>query len=105
MYTSLDRNKLMVDEFYRVEAERPAPDGHPRKTIVFAINERHAAQLEQLFNQTLSDDEVLRNAQRYNSGQHDPPCCPLTNLHAQRAGQALPPKWMGGFRELWRAGL
>jgi type I restriction enzyme R subunit len=65
-YTSLDRNKLMVDEFYRVEAERPSPDGHPHKTIVFAINERHAAQLEQLFNQSLSDDEVLRVAQKYN---------------------------------------
>ena len=65
-YTSWDRNKLMVDEFYRVEAERLTPEGHPRKTIVFAINERHAAQLEQLFNQALSDDEVLRVAQRYN---------------------------------------
>lgn len=54
----------MVDEFYRVEAER-ATD-HPRKTIVFAISERHATQLEQLFNQALSDDEVLRIARRYN---------------------------------------
>lgn len=64
-YTSLDRNKLMVDEFYRVEAERPTVDGHPRKTIVFAISERHAAQLEQLFNQSLSDADVLRIATRY----------------------------------------
>ncbi|MBI3360211.1 MAG: hypothetical protein HY023_03790, partial [Chloroflexi bacterium] len=63
-YTSWDRNKLMVDEFYRVETERPTE--HPYKTIVFAISERHAAQLEQLFNQALSDDEVLRLAQRYN---------------------------------------
>jgi len=63
-YTSWDRNKLMVDEFYRVEAGR-ATD-HPRKTIVFAISERHATQLEQLFNQALSDDEVLRLARRYN---------------------------------------
>ncbi|MBN1887475.1 MAG: DEAD/DEAH box helicase family protein [Thermoflexales bacterium] len=63
-YTSLDRNKLMVDEFYRVEAERPSE--HPRKTLVFAIGERHAAQLEQLFNQAVSDDEVLRIAQHYN---------------------------------------
>ncbi len=63
-YTSLDRNKLMVDEFYRVEAER-ATD-HPRKTILFAISERHATQLEQLFNQTLPDELVLKLAQRYN---------------------------------------
>ena len=67
-FTSLDRNKLMVDEFYRVEAERPLADGadpHPRKTIVFAVNERHAVQLEQLFNQALSDDQVLRLAAQY----------------------------------------
>jgi type I restriction enzyme, R subunit len=68
-YTSVDRNKLMVDEFFRVEAERPPVEPptveHPRKTIVFAVNERHAVQLEQLFNQTLSDEEVLRLAQQY----------------------------------------
>ncbi len=63
-YTSLDRNKLMVDEFYRVESER-ATD-HPRKTIVFAASERHATQLEMLFNQALSDDIVLEFARRYN---------------------------------------
>ena len=38
---------------------------HPRKTIVFAVSERHAVQLEQLFNQALSDEEVLRLAQQY----------------------------------------
>lgn len=68
-YTSIDRNKLMVDEFFRVEAERPPVElpavEHPRKTIVFAVNERHAVQLEQLFNKTVSDDEVLRLAQKY----------------------------------------
>lgn len=62
-YTSLDRNKLMVDEFYRVESERAAD--HPRKTIVFAASERHATQLEMLFNQALSDDVVLELARRY----------------------------------------
>ena len=63
-YTSWDRNKLFVDEFYRVETERGGD--HSRKTIVFAISERHAAQLEQLFNQALSDDVVLDLARRYN---------------------------------------
>lgn len=64
-HTSWDRNKLMVDEYYRVESERPTAEGHPRKAIVFAVGERHAAQLEQLFNRSLSDEEVLRLAQRY----------------------------------------
>jgi type I restriction enzyme R subunit len=68
-YTSVDRNKLMVDEFFRIEAERPAVEPpieeHPRKTIVFAASERHAVQLEQLFNQALSDEEVLHLAQKY----------------------------------------
>lgn len=73
-FTSEDRNKLMVDEFYRVEAERPLAEGiapHPRKTIVFAVNERHAVQLERLFNQALSDDQVLSLATQYhlNPGQ------------------------------------
>ncbi|MGQ0601440.1 MAG: DEAD/DEAH box helicase family protein [Anaerolineales bacterium] len=64
-FTSLDRNKLMVDEFFRVEAERLKTE-HPRKTLVFAVGERHAVQLEQLFNQTVSDAEVLRLTRRYN---------------------------------------
>jgi len=58
--TSWDRNKLLVDEFYRVEEERIDP--RPRKTIVFAASERHATQLEQLFNRSLSDDQVFRLA-------------------------------------------
>ena len=58
----------MVDEFYRVEGERPLAEGiapHPRKTIVFAVNERHAVQLERLFNQAFSDDQVLTLATQY----------------------------------------
>lgn len=58
--TSWDRNKLLVDEFYRVEQERL--DFRPRKTIIFAISERHAIQLEQLFNHSLTADQVLRLA-------------------------------------------
>jgi len=58
--TSWDRNKLLVDEFYRVEGEREG--SRQRKTIVFAVGERHAAQLEQLFNRALSDEKVLRLA-------------------------------------------
>jgi type I restriction enzyme R subunit len=58
--TSWDRNKLLVDEFYRVEEERGDP--RTRKTIVFAASERHATQLEQLFNRALSDELVLRLA-------------------------------------------
>src|SRR3990167_8442070 len=56
--TSWDRNKLLADEFYRIEGER---EGEPtRKTIIFAASEKHAVQLEQLFNKSLSDEQVLK---------------------------------------------
>jgi type I restriction enzyme R subunit len=55
--TSWDRNKLLVDEFYRVEEERT--ESRPRKTIVFAASDKHAIQLEQLFNRSLNDEQVL----------------------------------------------
>ncbi len=44
-----DRNKLFVQEFKDNEEKR---DGdHPRKTIVFAITKKHAAQLTRFFNE------------------------------------------------------
>jgi len=45
--TSEDRNALMVSEFVEVEKKR---DGHPRKTIVFAMTKNHAAQLTRFLN-------------------------------------------------------
>lgn len=62
--TSWDRNKLLVDEFHHVEEERQ--DTRPRKTIIFAASERHATQLEQLLNRTLSDEQVLRISRQLN---------------------------------------
>jgi type I restriction enzyme, R subunit len=43
---SEDRLKLIIDEYFRVEEERPQP--HPRKTIVFAVSEKQAVILERL---------------------------------------------------------
>lgn len=61
---SEDRLKLIVEEYFRVEEERPQP--HPRKTIVFAVGERQAVMLERLFNQLLPDAACLRIAQQTN---------------------------------------
>ena len=61
---SEDRLKLIIDEYFRVEEERPQP--HPRKTIVFAVGERQAAILERLFNKLLPDAACLRIAQQAN---------------------------------------
>jgi type I restriction enzyme R subunit len=61
---SEDRLKLIIDEYFRVEEERPQP--HPRKTIVFAVGERQAAILERLFNRLLPDAACLRIAQQTN---------------------------------------
>jgi type I restriction enzyme R subunit len=61
---SEDRLKLIVDEYFRVEEERPQP--HPRKTIVFAVSEKQAVMLERLFNQLLPDAACLRIAQQTN---------------------------------------
>lgn len=44
-----DRNKLFVQEFKDNEEKRDG--GHPRKTIVFAITKKHAAQLTRFFNE------------------------------------------------------
>ncbi len=44
-----DRNKLFVQEFKENEEKRGGD--HPKKTIVFAITKRHAAQLTRFFNE------------------------------------------------------
>lgn len=59
---SEDRLRLIIDEYFRVEEERPQP--HPRKTIVFAVSERQAVMLERLFNQLLPDAACLRIAEQ-----------------------------------------
>ncbi len=61
---SEDRLKLIIEEYYRVEEERPQP--HPRKTIVFAVSEKQAVILERLFNLLLPDAACLRIAQQAN---------------------------------------
>ncbi len=61
---SEDRLKLIIEEYFRVEEERPQP--HPRKTIVFAVGEKQAVILERLFNQLLPDAACLRIAQQTN---------------------------------------
>jgi type I restriction enzyme R subunit len=61
---SEDRLKLIIEEYFRVEEERPQP--HPRKTILFAVSERQAVMLERLFNQLLPDAACLRIAQQTN---------------------------------------
>jgi type I restriction enzyme R subunit len=55
---SEDRLKLIIDEYFRVEEERPQP--HPRKTIVFAVSEKQAVILERLFNQLQPTWKVAR---------------------------------------------
>jgi type I restriction enzyme R subunit len=59
---SEDRLKLIIDEYFRVEEERPQL--HPRKTIVFSVSERQAVMLERLFNQLLPDGACLRIAEQ-----------------------------------------
>lgn len=61
---SEDRLKLIIEEYFRVEEDRPQP--HPRKTIVFAVSEKQAVMLERLFNQLLPDAACLRIAQQTN---------------------------------------
>lgn len=59
---SEDRLKLIIEEYFRVEEQRPQP--HPRKTIVFAVSERQAVILERLFNKLLPDAACLRIAEQ-----------------------------------------
>jgi type I restriction enzyme R subunit len=59
---SEDRLGLIIEEYFRVEAERS--QDRPRKTIVFAVSERQAVLLERLFNKLLPDDLCLRTAQQ-----------------------------------------
>ncbi|MGA9883268.1 MAG: DEAD/DEAH box helicase family protein [Candidatus Acidiferrales bacterium] len=59
---SEDRLKLIIEEYFRVEEERPQP--HPRKTIIFAVSERQAVILERLFNKLLPDVACLRIAEQ-----------------------------------------
>ncbi len=61
---SEDRLKLIIEEYYRVEEERPQT--HPRKTIVFAVGERQADILTRLFNKLLPAAACLRIAQQTN---------------------------------------
>jgi type I restriction enzyme R subunit len=61
---SEDRLKLIIEEYFRVEEERPQP--HPRKTIVFAVSERQATIIERLFNRLLPDSACLRIATQTN---------------------------------------
>jgi type I restriction enzyme R subunit len=61
---SEDRLKLIIEEYFRVEEERPQP--HPRKTIVFAVSERQATIIERLFNKLLPDAACLRIATQTN---------------------------------------
>lgn len=63
-FESEDRLSLIIQEYFRVEDERPHP--HPRKTIVFAVSERQAVLLERLFNKLLPDAACLRIAQQIN---------------------------------------
>lgn len=57
---SEDRLKLIIEEFYRVEAERWLL--RPRKTIVFACTDPHADIIVRLMNKLLPDEDVLRMA-------------------------------------------
>ncbi|HOW80364.1 MAG TPA: DEAD/DEAH box helicase family protein [Verrucomicrobiota bacterium] len=59
---SMDRLKLILDEFYRVEGQRYAE--RPRKTIVFAVSDKQADLLTQLFNRLLPDEWCLDIAAR-----------------------------------------
>ena len=61
---SEDRLRLIIEEYFRVEEERPQP--HPRKTIVFSVSERQAGILLRLFNRLLPDAACLRIAQQTN---------------------------------------
>ena len=61
---SEDRLKLIIEEFYRVEEERPQT--HPRKSIVFAVGERQAAIVTRLLNKQLPSAACLRFAQQTN---------------------------------------
>jgi len=61
---SEDRLKLIIDEYFRVEEERPCD--RSRKTIVFAVGERQALLLERLLNKLLPDSACLRIAQQTN---------------------------------------
>lgn len=59
---SEDRLELIIQEYFRVEEERPQQ--HPRKTIVFAVSERQAVILEWLFNKLLPDSACMRIAEQ-----------------------------------------
>lgn len=59
---SEDRLQLLIQEYFRVEEERPQT--HPRKTIVFAVSERQAVILERLFNKLLPDAACARIAEQ-----------------------------------------
>ncbi len=61
---SEDRLKLIIDEYFRVEEERPQP--HPRKTIVFSVSDPQADILTRLFNKLLPEEACLRIAAQAN---------------------------------------
>jgi type I restriction enzyme R subunit len=57
---SMDRLKLILDEFYRIERQRYAE--RPRKNIVFAVSDKQADLLVQLINRLLPDETCLQIA-------------------------------------------
>lgn len=59
---SEDRLKLIIEEYFRVEEDRP--QDRPRKTILFAVTERQAVLLERLINRLLPDAASLRIAEQ-----------------------------------------
>lgn len=61
---SEDRLKLIIEEYFRVEEERPQE--RPRKTIVFSVSEKQATILERMFNKLLPDDACLWIARQIN---------------------------------------
>ncbi len=61
---SEDRLKLIIEEYFRVEEDRPQP--RPRKTIIFSVGERQAIILERLLNRLLPDAACLRIAEQTN---------------------------------------
>ncbi len=57
---SEDRLKLIIEEYFRVEEDRP--QDRPRKTILFAVTERQASIIERLLNRLLPDAACHRIA-------------------------------------------
>ncbi len=61
---SEDRLQTILQEYFNADAERQRE--RPRKTIVFAVSERQAGILEQLFNKFLPEETCLEIARQIN---------------------------------------